>query len=417
MAPPVWTLYGKRYDLAAFRAVHPGGELALLLGADRDATSLFEAYHLSDGVAKRRLATLTPLPDPADAGSSAPSKLPAAAAAGAFHAELLAAARALPGGTKMSAPHAALCAVLGLATGACWVGWAAGSVPAMLVLPLIAWLLCANTAHDAAHFAVSRMPGINRLVALVACPLFYNTSVWYLQHDASHHVHTNEVGKDMDLHHMAPFVRLHGDEPHSAWHSVQVPFVAFGLWLATITQGAVYPLMVVLGVGIGDKGWGPPQHIARATRAELWLELAVVLSTLIYPSWAWGLSWRSAAFSAYPHLLASAVFMLFTQVAHVQAVVQGETRVYRHWSHAQVDAALDYDTGSSLAAFLSGGLNMQSLHHCLPSLSSSRLRELYPTYRTLCAKHGIALHEAPSLWAAASSHWAHLGHLSKNKAV
>lgn len=42
-----WTIYrGKAYDLAAFLPNHPGGEWLINLALGRDATALFESYHL-----------------------------------------------------------------------------------------------------------------------------------------------------------------------------------------------------------------------------------------------------------------------------------------------------------------------------------------------------------------------------------
>jgi hypothetical protein len=47
-----WTVYrGKAYDLASFIPHHPGGEWLINLALGRDATALFESYHLRCEVA------------------------------------------------------------------------------------------------------------------------------------------------------------------------------------------------------------------------------------------------------------------------------------------------------------------------------------------------------------------------------
>jgi len=44
---PQWTVYrGKAYDLTPFIPNHPGGEWLINLALGRDATALFESYHL-----------------------------------------------------------------------------------------------------------------------------------------------------------------------------------------------------------------------------------------------------------------------------------------------------------------------------------------------------------------------------------
>ena len=42
----LWVVHGRRYDLAPFRDVHPGGATALDLCRGSDATRLFEQFHV-----------------------------------------------------------------------------------------------------------------------------------------------------------------------------------------------------------------------------------------------------------------------------------------------------------------------------------------------------------------------------------
>ena len=54
-----WTVYrGVAYDLTPFRNAHPAGNVLLNLAVQRDATALFESYHLDPAVAAKRLARL-----------------------------------------------------------------------------------------------------------------------------------------------------------------------------------------------------------------------------------------------------------------------------------------------------------------------------------------------------------------------
>jgi len=81
-AEPTWTLYGRSYSLLDFASQHPGGSLALLLGADLpggDATALFEQYHAFCPAAARAALRARARADASARGASAA----AAAAAGA----------------------------------------------------------------------------------------------------------------------------------------------------------------------------------------------------------------------------------------------------------------------------------------------------------------------------------------------
>ena len=79
-----------------------------------------------------------------------------------------------------------------------------------------------------------------------------------------------------------------------------------------------------------------------------------------------------AAWTLYPFLVASLIFMSVTQVSHLQARAQAPPRAGQHWAAQMVATSVDYGQDSHLATFLTGGLNMQGLHHCVPTLSSSR---------------------------------------------
>jgi hypothetical protein len=67
--------------------------------------------------------------------------------------------------------------------------------------------------------------------------------------------------------------------------------------------------------------------------------------------------------------MSSLIFMSITQVSHLQEVAQNDSNA-EHWAKAQVAAALDYGHDSALTTFMTGGLNVQGLHHCLPFMIS-----------------------------------------------
>jgi len=413
-AEPTWTIYGKSYSLLDFAAQHPGGSLALLLGAARgeDATVLFEQYHLRPAAARAALA--------ARSGDGAAPRPPPAAGA-AFHAELLAAVAALPGGHRCPRWMAAALAALAALTAASWAGWAAGSLPAAAALPFLHWLLFVNSAHDGGHFALSSSPALNEAASWTAAPLFYNSAHWLHQHVASHHVHTNEAG-DYDLHHMAPHIRLHARDGWLPAHAHQAAFVALTTPLDTLVQSTVFPARLLLGWGfLGQPGGGAgaaaalaaAQPLLARTRGTLLLQLAASLAALAYPFLAWGATLRAAAWALYPWAVASLLFMAVTQVSHVQAAAQRHpVPAGGHWARRMVAASVDYAQGSRLAAFLTGGLNCQGLHHCVPILSSAHFPDFYPTYRAIAARHGVQIQEEPSFAHALAAYWRHVSSLA-----
>jgi fatty acid desaturase len=401
MSTDKWTLYGQELDLDMFLKFHPGGTQALLLGKGRDCTQLFEQYHM-DG--NRALGVLT-------AFAAKQNKVLTIGGGDAFHNELLTAVRGLSG-RKTSPLMAVLCILTTLGTGWAWIGWLNGSSVACLVLPFIHWLFMVNVAHDAAHFAFSSVPAVNEYAALVGSPLYFNTTYWYLQHNISHHGHTNTVDHDIDLYHGAPFVRFHSDQKWHGVHSFQLATVVLVnfLW-ATLAENLLFPINLLMKTSVPMNFFGHVDHIIQYNRLSLFGQIAITLFCVGYPLYMW-VGFGAWFFALYPFFTSSIIFMTVTQISHIQAVAQ-KVVPRSHWSHQMVESSLDYSQGSVVCTFLTGGLNMQGLHHCVPGLSSSRYLEIYPTYRALCKKHGLTINETESFWTAIGLYWIHIHNLSR----
>lgn len=67
------------------------------------------------------------------------------------------------------------------------------------------------------------------------------------------------------------------------------------------------------------------------------------------------------------------------------------------WAKRQVMTAVSFKAESYLWLFLSGGLNMQGLHHLLPGIGSYHLIDMWPEFRKVCRKHGVDLKESPNV--------------------
>lgn len=59
------------------------------------------------------------------------------------------------------------------------------------------------------------------------------------------------------------------------------------------------------------------------------------------------------------------------------------------WVREQVAYTVDCDTESFFTYLVSGGLNMQSIHHVLPIISHSHYQAMYPQFQRILAKHGV----------------------------
>ena len=395
-----WTLYGKQYDLEDFLTRHPGGELALRLGQDRDCTRLFEQYHVRNTNHLKMLAVYGPV----DPGVQ-----------DAFYTELKEELQKLDGIHATWSMLGFLSMVL-VGNMWAWYGWLHGDWLACLSVPVLSWLMAVNLAHDSAHFAFSGNALINYIGSWFSAPLFYNTPFWYLQHNISHHMNTNHHETDIDLYHNQALCRSH---PLHKWlpaHKYQVLTIAtLNMMLTSISENLLYPIELFTSDRLSTRFFGLTDSVITHTRGQLLGQMAASFLVLIYPFLAFGLG-KAAFFALYPYAAASFMFITVTQISHIQAVTQTQTK-WAHWTHQMVDTSLDYSQDSVVWTILTGGLNCQGLHHCVPGLSSSRFVQFYPTYRRLCVKHGLVVHEARGgFFDAVGSYWTYIQKLSEHKA-
>jgi fatty acid desaturase len=80
---------------------------------------------------------------------------------------------------------------------------------------------------------------------------------------------------------------------------------------------------------------------------------------------------------------------------------------------AQARTAVDYSSDSHLWRFLTGGLNVQTLHHVLPGVSNCHYTALYPKYEAVCRKHGVQLAQRRGVLHAARTALAHVHSINR----
>jgi len=374
-APMRATLYGQDIDLEKLQSSHKGGSLALSLAAGRDCTALYEQYH--------------------------PSKQQSTG----FHAELQAAAKHKP--STASWIHTLMCCAVAVLCGVAWRHWFLGNWFALAVVPCLHWLLVANVSHEAAHFGFSKYALVNEMLALSSAPIFYNTGFWYLQHNISHHTSTNDPEKDFDLSHYTPIARLHASNQMSSFTRLfKLSTIAGSFLFSTLAQCLIYPFCRKLK----HKYIGKSDHVTARTLTFSVLQYCSSVAVLCVPWFQWPAA-KALCFSFGPFMLSSILFMSITQVSHLHSSTQSALKE-GEWAAHQVRCCVDYAQGNRFVTFLTGGLNSQGLHHCLPFMSSSRFVDFYPVYRNLCKKHDVQLQETRSFTDAFRSYIHHITELN-----
>lgn len=333
-----WRLHGAEYDLEPFVRHHPGGELAIRLaqGID-DATNLFASYHpVGKGRAWETLERFR-----------VGGVVPEAPKPSAFRDDIerMVAAhfgtRALPmlrERTVATLTHKCLVGAFAAVQLVGWATWVRGDAIGLLLVPLFHFLTMVNISHDATHFATSRSPALNAVLAYASLPYSYGPVTWYSQHVVMHHTATNEVLRDPDVHHFNPLlvhpdVRLEGERPneHSPFDYLKVFLVGIQLCFAVPLSNSGYapkgfeaewksnfPLLIPMPPGLRG---------SRLYRFLNFVPIVTLWACLLRPWAAMGLCAKAAAFSLVPPMVASLLFVVVTQVSHIQPEAQSEAHL------------------------------------------------------------------------------------------
>lgn len=446
-------IHGVWYDFSDFK--HPGGPVALSLALHRDATALFEAHHPFTSRSKLRAVlhkyeiprgsereraleqsgvVVETGPDPYEWDhASVSGRVPEnKEVVDQFELELKDMARqyfvreakrrgvSFQQATKATPLRWCQVVVLAAAYLATVPSMLRGEWWTLVVSPFLAWVWLANMYHDACHFSLSTRWWVNAVLPHFT-PWLSSPLTWYHQHVVGHHAYPNIGRKDPDLAHAPQLLRHHDTIRWRATHRGQDSTSrTMFIWVVATFGMQVLSDFRMLMQGTYNRVV-PMQRIGKArlflhfVGRTLFFFVTYVWPFLVFVSWREDAErdWRRAVlFSFVPQMIFSLLFMACSQVNHLTpSTTHGASKNYfRH----QVQTAQDFMVHSSLAYWLSGGLNMQIEHHLFPCVCHCHLRALQPMVAALCKKHGVGYHTATSWLVAYRQHCEHMKQMSEN---
>ena len=177
----------------------------------------------------------------------------------------------------------------------------------------------------------------------------------------------------------------------------------------SVVLALVYPVLNAVDAHLGTTLLFPSVRNKQHLNANLWrqslLQWVVSVATLAVPFLRYSTS-MAAYFTLTPWCMASVIFTLVTQVSHLQQEcfepphANAEADRHAAWYRRQVESSVDYHVGSDVCRILTGGVNVQSLHHLLPGLHPCHFTGFYPIYAHVARKHGLHVRVMPSFAAA-----------------
>mmetsp|Transcript_2188 Transcript_2188/g.3406 ORF Transcript_2188/g.3406 Transcript_2188/m.3406 type:complete len:488 (-) Transcript_2188:184-1647(-) len=428
----LWKIHGNWYDLSEFRSRHPGGKFVLDLFQGLDCTDAFEQYHLMNDSHYKILNSLKP-----KYANDEKKVLPGAYSS--YHNELKKMIRdhfqvdnkSIDTTDKHKMPYRwyiylILLLIINIYG---FIGWLhLKKFQGLFLFPLASWLLMVNYAHDGSHFATSKKyVQLNQIIIIFTSNLFFNYGSWFMQHVISHHYHTNDPLRDIDLQH----------HPFCVWHKDSVveyipksKFILFfwhftGFILSTFNMSIVHPIKFIFipllfwkhndqtNKKLKDhheiafynlamhyfrlKFFSPQVHFFHflPTFVSLSFSLFILTFPLIFH--------RSILFSFGPYFFSSIIFMIVTQISHVQAIAQEKeenkaqtksisTEQEQNYNQSdffyiQSKTSINYAISSFFSSFCTGGLNLQSFHHVFPSIHSAHYTYIFPKFFSVYYHH------------------------------
>lgn len=295
--------------------------------------------------------------------------------------------------------------------------------------------------HDGGHFALSRYPAVNGLLAHLGGAHMSMFS-WYHQHTIGHHVDTSIPGFDPDLYHftmlaqhpgfrtsleLCPFPEQVGIYPRKDWWwngmKMRVPLSTFGPSIIWDMNSLIAPefAQAFLGLVPYRPFWMKSLFMHSAGRSVvIWLAIIhpIAVCLVTADSWLTGALW-AILFVVVPYAIHGCIFYVFSQVSHVQqecsstqlaeqGIHADEAMKPQEWAAHQVEHAIDYAVGSTFWLHVSVGLNLQVIHHLFPQVGWGHYTELSPIVRDVCAEFNVKYTVKPSFWDAVASHYRHL---------
>jgi len=345
--------------------------------------------------------------------------------------------------------------------------WLRGHWWATFTWPFAGWILMCNAAHEGSHHSASVNSNFNVFCLALGAPLFAVSTTWNIQHVVLHHQETNLVGRDVDLHHN-PFARWHRELQHKIpggrcaglhnlfWHSIAflvssfmmtcvhpikfifVPFIQFAC-KGKLTGEAAYTLDHTAKEFRADRITHglqcpvPPHEVAMMSGVGTYIEAkflmdaprflfiniiswAMAIFVFTYGWFVYGWCFKGFWFTWGPFLQASIWFMCVTQVSHIQEEAQRpRVQAEQDFFKQQALSSLDYSDKNRLTTFMTGGLNLQSLHHVCPNVSCCHYVDLYPKFFAIAEKHNCAPSTASGGWIhALYKHWLYVYRLGQD---
>jgi linoleoyl-CoA desaturase len=282
-----------------------------------------------------------------------------------------------------------------------------------LFLGFINTILCCAVFHDASHGVFKSFPRMSEAIAFAVASLFGASSmIWYSKHVKTHHVHTNVFGKDKDIASNEVF-RFHEFDkwhrPHKFQHYYALPLYSL-LMLKWIFYDDIKSVLV------NEHGYQGKWYFLSVGDVLL-SRIIHLLVFLIIPALYFNSFYVVLLSYLLVNLVMGVMLSVIFQLAHINPKVLFQIASEAKNTNRLLDqltSTADFATNNKLITWVTGGLNMQVIHHLFPHLSHTLYPQIQSVVKSFCQKNGLTYNEYSTLFSALKAHLAHLKQFSKS---
>lgn len=408
----VMLIDGRYYDTAKLAAIHPGGELMVLLCNGQDGTTIFNSYHRRAFPHEKYTHMLVKESDvdPATKAGIHPNHQE-----WDKYFELAEQIKPIIAPTKGFAPTSYFVKVFVLLSLAIYLDlvYPLFYQRTWIVSAFLGWLLGLiglNIQHDANHGAVSRNPTINRILGLAQDYLGGGSIAWMVSHNTIHHVHCNDLALDVDVDAANPWLRLHNKAKWSFFHHFQqfyFFFLELGFGPLHILTSCIY---LWSKPNAREEIFDKYRNVSRALTFLTPLRFAVLL---VNADSLGDATWQFLVTNCLGGCYLAFFFLLshnFEGVAKDNIDSLKNCFVYNQ-------TVTSSNVGYAVLAQFNGGLNYQIEHHLFPRVHHSYYAKIAPVCRKFAEKHGYKYVHFPTVWDNFMSCAVHLSQLGRKPAT
>lgn len=423
---------GLVYDITEFVDRHPGGKEILLTAVGREATDLFNSYHPFTDIPRKvlkkyRIGSLATFEHPIYKPDSGFYKEAAATLKAFFKENGINSKNPWTGLLRMTPVYVCFFGSYYLIYYVTGIPFAARVALAIFLgmcqgMPLTGWM------HDASHVAIGHTERWWWNVGRFSLDYVSGSSMvsWRNQHVMGHHVYTNVMGADPDL----P-TALVGDPrrlmSEQAWATIYkyqhiyLPPLYGILGLKSRVQDLTEVFSRLTNGPIRVNPISVQDYLRMLSAKFVWAFYRIVVPYVFLTA----VSRKELAILFMCTEFTTGYWLAFNfQVSHISDEVEflfSDTTkrenskcpaVYeQEWAESQIKTTIDYSHGNPVAAYLSGALNYQTVHHLFPCVSQYHYPTITPMIMKIAEKHGYKFTVFDSFSAALGAHMRHLRNL------